>query len=121
MGNFIKKRSSTQGLYPEGFEPIDGCADSTAAAEWCYVSQFLTLALKRFSFPILVCAMPKMPFLISKALDISFEDNFEFDQFSVVRYRSRRDLLNICEEARQRLPDLVVYKEASLERDINFL
>ena len=119
--NFIKKRTSTEGLYPADFEPEQGCADSPQNAEICYVKRFLPFAFKRFSFPFFVASIDKIPFLVSKSLDIKYgSDNFEFDQFSVMRYRSRRDLINIAKDAYESKMDIAIYKEASVETHINY-
>eukprot|EP01084_Bolivina_argentea_P053559 98323_1 len=116
--NFIKKRTSTKNLYPPDFQPDKGCADSAKNAERCYVRKFLPLAFKRFSYPIFVCSIINIPFLVSKSIDIKYDNNFEFDSFSIMRYRSRRDFLNIVEEASAL--NLGVYKDASVGNTINY-
>eukprot|EP00483_Globobulimina_turgida_P005068 UN05078 len=117
--NFIKRRTSNKGLYPPEFDAAAGCSKSAKHAEDCYTQRILPLLFKRFSFPILIVNPTKIPFLISKSIDITFENNFEFDFVAIVRYRSRRDFVSFREEVKRK--NLGPYKTASVEKTIVYI
>lgn len=115
--NFMQARTSTDNLYPEGFTPAEGCDQSVEWAQSCYAARILPLLFKRFSFPFFAATPLKVPFLESKSLDIGFEG--VFDEIAIVRYRSRRDFLDMMQEFREK--NLMPYKEASVGKTMVYI
>eukprot|EP01084_Bolivina_argentea_P315261 546137_1 len=119
--NFIQRRKSytIENLYPKGFIPAKGCDISLETAEECYGKRSMPLLFKRFSFPFFIVSPTKIPFAVSKSLNITFENNFEWDFIVIVRYRSRRDFVNVREEFKEKM--LLPYKEAIVGKTMIYI
>jgi hypothetical protein len=100
MVNLARHRKKA--LYPEGYD----YDDDVQAAERRYATAILPRLLKRASSPVFV-GTPTGLFLHPEGAD-------EWDQLALVRYRSRRDLLEMVAEPG--MGELGVHKWASLEK-----
>jgi hypothetical protein len=100
MVNLMKLREKA--VYPEGYDYDD---DVEAAADR-YAAAVVPALIKRGSIPILVAEVQ------GRFLDFAGAD--EWDQVGIVRYRSRRDMIEMALELGER--DVVVHKWASIEK-----
>lgn len=100
MVNLMKFREKA--VYPEGYD----YDDDVEAAAARYSAAVIPALLKRGSIPILVADV--------QGRFIDFEGADEWDQVGIVRYRSRRDMIEMALELGER--DLGVHKWASIEK-----
>jgi hypothetical protein len=100
MVNLIRHRQKA--FYPEG----SGYDDDVQAAERRYAAGMLPRLLKRAAFPVFL-GTPTGLFLQPEGADV-------WDQVALVRYRSRRDFLQMVAEPGMR--ELGVHKWASVEK-----
>jgi hypothetical protein len=100
MVNLMRHRSKA--LYPAGYD----YGDDVQAAERRYASGILPRLLKRAALPVFV-GTPTGLFLQPEGADV-------WDQVGIVRYRSRRDFLEMVAEPE--LSSIGVHKWASIEK-----
>lgn len=100
MVNLMRHRQKA--LYPDGYD----YDEDVQAAERRYAQGILPKLLKRASMPVFL-GKPTGRFLQPEGADV-------WDQVGVVRYRSRRDFLEMVAELS--LQDIGVHKWASLEK-----
>jgi hypothetical protein len=100
MINLMKFRE--EALYPEGYD----YDDDVEAAAARYSAGVVPALIKRGSIPILVADI--------EGRFIDFEGADEWDQVGIVRYRSRRDMIEMALELGER--DLGIHKWASIEK-----
>jgi hypothetical protein len=100
MVNLIRQRQKA--LYPDGYDHDD---DVQAAARR-YAAGILPRLLKRSAFPVFI-GRPTGLFLQPEGAE-------EWDQVAIVRYRSRRDFLEMVAEPG--MSDVGLHKRASVEK-----
>ena len=100
MINLMKFRETA--IYPEGYD----YDDDVEAAAARYSAAVIPALIKRGSIPILVADVA--------GRFIDFEGADEWDQVGIVRYRSRRDMIEMALEIGER--DLGIHKWASIEK-----
>lgn len=112
MLNFIKEPTEDDVKAAQSMDIDQECKESAAALSKCYTKAFFPYMLKRFSFPVLVLNAPswETPFGITKSLiDKDITKDWDFDKIAVVRYRSKRDFLEI-------LRDVIINDHANIHK-----
>ena len=96
MLNLIKRPTSDDLKAAQSLDIEAECKESTESLENCYGKRIMPLIFKRFSFPILIVKPSWDPVGISKSLiGKGITENFDFDMIAIVRYRSKRDFLEM--------------------------
>eukprot|EP01084_Bolivina_argentea_P013987 26169_1 len=118
---FIKSRNNTNNLYPLDLHTDKECYKSVWNAMLCYDKGYMPQLLKGFGHVLMMTYPSVKPFMISKDLDINGSmSEVEWDKFGIVRYRSKRDFLEMYLENFKE-GDFDLYKETSVDRMVVYM
>ena len=117
MLNLIKRPTSADLKIAQSLDIDVECKKSIDSLETCYGKRIMPLIFKRFSFPIFI-VKPSWndPMGISKSLiGKGITENFDFDMIAIVRYRSKRDFLEMTTEIINN-GEIIKYKDLSVNK-----
>ena len=122
MLNLIKRPTEDDLIAVQSMDYIDDeCKISREALINCYGKRIMPLIFKRFGFPVLI-VKPSWndPLGISKSLiGKGITENFDFEMIAIVRYRSKRDFIEMVYEVAHL--DIHNYKDLSVNQTAVFV